>query len=257
MHFSKKKNNSYLNYLLKTYPKKKPPLSIKIKKIFNKEYKFNRENKLNSFLESWMHKSIVESKKLNQLNTLELGAGTLNHLPFENIKSKEKYDIIEPKKYLFNKKNIKKKIHKIFLNYHKVPYKFYDRIISCATLEHLTNLPEFLAISAFKLKNKNSYQSHSVPCEGYFFWFLANKCLANLIFWLKTRCNYMEIMRHEHLNNYDEILKMIKFFYKKVKVKHSFPLFFSPHLAFYSNIYFSNPNYVNCKKYIFLLKKNN
>lgn len=255
MHLDKKNLKDYLKYLLNKYPKKRPSLSKKLNKIYKLEYKSNRENKLVSFFESWLHNSILTNKKNSKINTLEIGAGTLNHLAFEKNISNQKYDIIEPKKFLLKKNKFKKEINKVYPNYRSVPDNFYDRIISCATLEHLTNLPDFLATSAFKLKKKNSYHSHSVPCEGYFAWNLANKIISGLIFRLRTGCNYNELMKHEHVNNYDEIIKTIKFFYKNVKIKFSYPFYISPHLAFYSNIYFSHPNYQNCKKYIQLKKK--
>ena len=255
MHKDKNKINDYLKLLFKTYPKKRPILSKKLKKIFKKEYKSNRDNQFVSIFESWLHKSITKKNKNKSCKTLELGAGTLNHIPYENDDPKHLYDIIEPKQYLFKKNKLKKRVNKVYKNYIKVPDKFYDRIISIATLEHMTNLPEFLATSAFKLKGVKSFHSHSIPCEGYFAWNLANRVLSGLIFKIKTGCNYDELMNHEHVNNYDEIIKTIRFFYKNVKIKLSYPLYFSPHFSFYSNIYFSRPNYSNCKKYILGQKK--
>lgn len=256
MHNYNNQISGYLKFLLNTYPKKRPPLSKKLKSLFKKEYKSNRENKIISIFESWLHRSIIKKNITSQNKTLELGAGTLNHLPYENITSKKIYDIIEPKKYLYKNNWLKKKINRVYKNYKIVPNNSYDRIISCATLEHLSNLPEFLATSAFKLKNKKSFHSHSIPCEGYLAWGIANRILSGALFRLRTGCDYNELMKHEHLNNYDEILKTIKFFYKNVKVNFSYPLFFSPHLAFYSNIYFSNPNFSNCKRYLRLANRN-
>ena len=40
--------------LLKKYPKKRPALSGEIKKIFDIEYKKNRENFLSQLSESWL-----------------------------------------------------------------------------------------------------------------------------------------------------------------------------------------------------------
>jgi hypothetical protein len=249
-----KKNKFILNELIKKYPKKRAKLSLKLKKIFAQEYKTNRENKINSLFELWMHKNILRSKHSSYINTLEIGAGTLNHLLYENLGENDIYDIVEPKIFLFKNNVLKKKINKIFSNYIKVPNKKYDRIISCATLEHLTDLPKFLSLSAFKLKNKNSFHSHSIPCEGYMAWTIANRYISGFLFKIRTGCNYSELMRHEHVNNYDEIYSMIKFFYNKVNVNFSYPLFFSPHLSFYANISFSNPKLNLCEKYLKMRK---
>ena len=57
-----KKNLFFLERLIKKYPKKRSKLSIKLKKIFKYEYKINRDNKVNSLFEKWMHKNILRSK---------------------------------------------------------------------------------------------------------------------------------------------------------------------------------------------------
>ena len=249
-----KKDILILNKLINVYPKKRPKLSLKLKKIFQNEYKINRESKINSFFEKWMHKNILKFNNKSKINTLEVGAGTLNHLFYENLKKKDKYDIIEPKKFLYQNNILKKRINKVYPDYNNLPTKKYDRIISCATLEHITDLPKFLAISAFKLKNKNSFHSHSIPCEGYLAWTIANRYLSGMLFKLRTGCSYNELMQYEHVNNYDEIYSIIKFFYKDVKVRFSYPFFLTPHMSFYANISFSKPKLNICKKYLKLNK---
>ena len=201
-----------------------------------------------------MHKNILKSQNISNINTLEIGAGTLNHLMYEDLKKKDSYDIIEPKKFLFRDNILKKKINRIYSDYLNLPNRNYDRIISCATLEHLTDLPKFLALTAFKLKNKYSFHSHSIPCEGYLAWTIANRYITGMVFKLRTGCNYNELMNHEHVNNYDEIYSIIKFFYSNVNVNYSYPFFISPHTSFYANISFSKPRLNVCKKYLKLKK---
>ena len=245
-----KKELSFLRELLKKYPKKRTKLSLNLKKIFKNEYKANRENRINTFFEKWMHKNILSIKNNSNTKTLEIGAGTLNHLFYENLKKNDLYDVIEPKKFLFQKNALRKKLNKVYSCITKVPNKKYDRIISCATLEHLIDLPKFLTVSAFKLRNKHSFHSHSIPCEGYLSWTIANRFISGFIFKLRTGCDYNELMEHEHVNDYDEIYKTIKFFYKKVNVNYSNPLFSSPQSSFYANISFSKPKLDICKKYL-------
>ena len=60
MHKDKNEINHYLQLLLNTYPKKRRMLSKKLKRIFEKEYKLNRENEFVSIFESWLHKSIIK-----------------------------------------------------------------------------------------------------------------------------------------------------------------------------------------------------
>ena len=232
-----------MNELLKKYPKRRPKLPGKIKKIFNTLYKKNRQNFLSQLSERWMHLAIKgrDTKK----NTLEIGAGTLNHLKYENLN--KIYDIIEPKKFLFNNSKSKYKINKSYNNFKNIKNNYYHRVISCAVLEHMTDLPKYLYLSSLKMK-KNGFQSHSVPCEGYptwnYMWYLFN----GLIFRIKYGYSFKLIMKHEHLNNLDEIIALIKFFYKKVEIKYSYP-FYTKYFAFYANINFSKPNSKNIKFY--------
>ena len=202
--------------LIKKYPKKRPSLNKKLKKIFDFEYKKNRTNFLSQLSESWLHYSIKGRKeKLN--NSLEIGAGTLNHLPYEKIENK-KYDVIEPKKFLYEKSSNKILINKFYNNLNIVPNNNYDRIISCAVLEHLEDLPKYLYLSTKKLK-KNGYQSHSIPCEGYPVWDIAWYLMSGISFKIRTGQNFKDIQKHEHINNYDEILSLINFFLWKCENK--------------------------------------
>ena len=67
-----KKNNSILKELIKKYPKKRSKLSFQLKKIFKDEYKTNRESKVISLFESWMHKNILKYKIRSNVRTLEI-----------------------------------------------------------------------------------------------------------------------------------------------------------------------------------------
>jgi 2-polyprenyl-3-methyl-5-hydroxy-6-metoxy-1,4-benzoquinol methylase len=167
---------------------------------------------------------------------------------YENMDSKI-YDIVEPKKFLYENSKLKNKITKAHNNFEDATENYYDRIISIAVLEHLEDLPWFLAKSSFKL-NSSGYQSHSVPCEGYLTWNLSWSATRSIPFYLKTGQSYKKVQKHEHINNLDEILGLIKYFYKEVAVKYSYPFFTSPSLALFANITFSNPNKESIDEYL-------
>ena len=57
-----KNDNSILNKLINKYQKKTPKLSLKLKKIFQDEYKMNRENKIISIFEKWIDCSSLMRK---------------------------------------------------------------------------------------------------------------------------------------------------------------------------------------------------
>ena len=237
--------------LLKKYPKKRILLSKKIKKIFVNEYKNNRTNFLSQLSESWMHFSIKGRKSKGKYSTLEIGAGNLNHLKYESSNNLINYSIIEPQKFLLKNNKYKNSV-KIYKNLNQIKKKSLDRIISCAVLEHITDLPKYLAQSSGLLKS-NGYQSHSIPCEGYPLWHLVWDIVSGIPFKIRTGLNFKEIQKYEHVNNYDEILFLIKYFYNECDIKFSYPSFFTPYLSLYANITFSKPNNTNINKY-FLLK---
>ena len=236
----------FISSLLKKYPKKRGVLPRPIKKIFKQHYSENRNSFLSQLNERWLHTSLDDRKNKNK--TLEVGAGTLNHLKYE---TKKHYDIIEPKKFLFKYSKDRKLITKYYDDISLVPNNFYNRIISCAVLEHITDLPDYLYQSSFKLKKKG-YQQHSIPCEGYPMWDILWYLFSGLLFKLKFGYSFKYIQKHEHINNFNEIKSLICFFYNNVKIKFSYP-FYNKYLSFYANIKFSNPN----KKNIMIYKKIN
>ena len=234
--------------LIKKYPKKRGFLPNPVKKIFNKHYLDNRQNFLSQLSESWLHFSIDDRKKINK--TLEVGAGTLNHLKYE---IKKHYDIIEPKSFLFINSKYIKFINNSFKDIKLTPNNNYDRIISCAVLEHIIDLPDYLYTSSLKLKKKG-YQQHSIPCEGYPMWDILWFLFSGMLFKLKYGYSFKYIQKHEHVNNFDEIKTLISFFYKEVKVSFSYP-FYNKYLSFYVNIKFSKPNKKNIRLYKIMKKQ--
>ena len=234
--------------ILNKFPKKRPPLPIKIKKIFNNFLLNNRKNFFSEFSERWLHYSMKDRN--SSKSVLEVGAGTLNHFKYENLN--KTYDIIEPLKFLFKNSFFKKNINKIYKNIKDCKNLYYSRIISCAVLQYHTDIPEFLYHSSLKLK-KNGYHQHSVPCEGFPIWDFTRFLTTGLIFKIKYRYSFKHMAKYEHVNNLNEIIFLIKFFYKDFKIKYSYP-FFCKFLAFYANVEFSRPNKKNIKKYLKLKK---
>src|SRR5213592_1551691 len=72
--------------LLRKYPRQRPPLPAAYRRIYEQEYLLNRgggtiANRLALRAESWMHRVIAEGASPGTV--LEIGGGTLNHLPYE------------------------------------------------------------------------------------------------------------------------------------------------------------------------------
>jgi hypothetical protein len=212
-----------INELLKKFPKKRPELDPRIKLIYEKEYLKNRggENTVQSLakkLEAWMHKKVAGrcGKRI-----LELGAGTLNHLPYES--DYEAYDIVEPFSRLYQNRQGLNDVNTVWGDVSEVEAPGYDKILSIAVLEHVEDLPQVLAKSCGLLNINGVFQA-GIPSEGGLIWGLAWRLTTGFEFFCRTGLNYANLMRHEHVNNAREIELLCRWFFRDVKVKY-FPIY--------------------------------
>ena len=81
--------------LLRTYPRVRPPLSAAHQASFVEHYRANRSQQGISgvvmHLEAWMHRELARH---SAETILEIGAGTLNHVPYHP--GARVYDVVEP-----------------------------------------------------------------------------------------------------------------------------------------------------------------
>ncbi|NOR69219.1 MAG: class I SAM-dependent methyltransferase [Methylomarinum sp.] len=223
--------------ILSLYPKKRPPLSVKHQERFELDYKTNREGSSGIIgraaqrLERWMHIKVASTDSVGV--TLEVGAGTLNHLKFES--HSQPYDIVEPFKELYLGKHEEcSRIRTIYSRLADIPkHCKYSRIISIATLEHMLELPDELAIMHDKLEPGGIFQA-GIPSEGGLLWGLSWRLTTGMSYRLRTGLSYSSIMKFEHVNTADEILSLVKHYFSDVKYER-FPIN-NKHLSFYTYI---------------------
>lgn len=235
--------------LFANFPKTRIALPDSYKEIYNKHYKVNREGKtlatsLSMFMESWMHQKIAKDvHQIKNKTTLEIGAGTLNHLKYETAIL---YDIVEPFQKLYENSPYIKLINNIYQDIsHIEETKKYDRIISIATFEHILNLPEVI-YKTCKLLDKNGTLRVAIPNEGAFIWKLGWKLTTGIEYKLKYGLDYSLLMKHEHVNTATEIEDILRFFYKDVKGSYS--TFLKP-FSFYCFFTCSSPDAHNLQQY--------
>jgi len=201
--------------MLTDFPKIRPELPAEYAAIYALHYKSNREGgtsaaSLSQRMESWMHKKTALYGTGNK--TLEIGAGTLNQLPYEKP---EIYDVVEPFTELYENAPEKEKVRKFYSDISDVPItEKYDRITSVATFEHILNLPEVVANSALLL-NSGGMLLTAIPNEGTFLWKLGYKLTTGIEFRLKYGLDYSVLMNYEHVNTADEVELVLKTFFKK------------------------------------------
>ncbi|MFC3878573.1 hypothetical protein ACFOSV_00205 [Algoriphagus namhaensis] len=202
--------------MFENYPKTRPPLSKGIKEIYNQHYKSNRDGDtpasgLAQKMEQWLHKKVSSDVTFyHDKRTLEIGAGTLNQLKYEQS---DYYDIVEPFEALFLNSSDLKKIRSVYRDIDEVDISNqYDRITSIATFEHITDLPKVVAKSCLLLDPNGSLRT-SIPNEGTFLWTLAWKMTTGLEFKLRHGLEYGNLMKFEHVNTAKEIEEVLNFFY--------------------------------------------
>jgi len=206
--------------MFEEFPKKRIELPEEFKKIYVTHYQKNRNGKtLATFfskrMERWMHSKVsADSQSKQNRSTLEIGAGTLNHLAYEN---NTPYDIVEPFKELYGNSPELKKVNRVYSDISEVEEnKKYDRIISIAMFEHVLDLPKVVTKTCLLL-NENGTLRVAIPNEGSLLWKLGWKLTTGLEYKLKYGLDYEILMKYEHVNTANEIESVLKHFYLNVK----------------------------------------
>ncbi len=237
--------------LISKFPKTRPELPPAYQAIFAEEYKSNREgtNLMSAAAqkaESWMHVQVAKGSRSDE-SVLEIGAGTLNQLGYET--NYDAYDIVEPFEQLYKDQADLSKVRNVYADISEIGEdgNRYDRIISVAVLEHLVELPYALARSALLLKDGGTFQA-GLPSEGGFLWGLGWRMTTGLSYRLRNKMSYKVLMEHEHVNNIDEILALVGYFFGSVETRR-FPLP-GKHLSLYTYTEGSAPNIERARAYL-------
>lgn len=233
------------------FPKERPPLSPEFAAIYLQHYRNSREGKsqvlsLAKRAESWMHRKLAADVKAGlQKSTLEIGAGTLNQLPYEPLSYP--YDIVEPFRDLYKSSPNLDRVRNIYDDIFEIPQTArYERIISVAVLEHICNLPEVVAQSGLLLADGGQFRA-GIPSEGTILWRLAWKNTTALAFRRRYNLDYEVLMRHEHVNSAREIEDVLRYFFSEVDGS-VFGLVRS--LSFYQFYACARPRLDKCRTYL-------
>jgi hypothetical protein len=245
-----KQNNGDMPCVFPSFPKVRPPLPAKYRQIYEREYQLNRGGgsfltRMAAGLEAWMHRRVASISVVGAC-VLELGAGNLNHLIYE--KDCSSYDVVEPFKALYEGSTEVGKIRRFYDSIDDINVgTLYQRVISIAVLEHLENLPAIVAKSARILTNDGVFQA-GIPTEGGFLWGMAWRLSTGVGFWLRNKLTYGVLMRHEHVNDAEEIEAVVRYFFSEVRVcRYPLPL---RHLSFYSYLEARRPNMIRVNEYL-------
>ena len=200
------------------FPKQRPILPADYQKIYKKHYEINRKGDsaatgLAQKMETWLHKKVAADVLIDeQKSTLEIGAGTLNQLQYEETGI---YDIVEPFNELYENSSQLIRVRNIYNDISDIDLAIrYDRITSIAAFEHIVDLPTVVAKTCLLLKDDGCLRT-SIPNEGRFLWTLGWKLTTGIEFKAKYGLNYSVLMQHEHVNTADEIEEVLNYFYEE------------------------------------------
>ncbi len=246
--------------IFEQFPKVRSELSPAMAKIYKQHYRENREGQtpassLAQRMEAWLHRQVASDLTASSATggtedgrkrtTLELGAGTLNQLQHEPERGP--YDIVEPFSELFEESPRLTRIRNVYRDVSEVPSDaIYDRITSVATFEHICNLPEVIARSGLLLAKGGTLRA-SIPSEGTFLWTLGWKLTTGIEFRRRYGMDYGTLMRHEHVNDAEEIEDLLRHFFREV---HGKVFALSRSVSLYQFYACSDPDLARCRAYI-------
>lgn len=209
--------------ILAGFPKVRAPLPAEFQAIYDQQYKSNRAGETTAAsasqrLERWMHRQVAADVRGGPRGaTLEIGAGTLNQLPFEPPGAP--YDVIEPFAALYADSPSKSRVRRFFNDIAEVPAgETYARITSVAALEHVCDLPVVLARAALLLTPDGELRA-AIPSEGGFLWRLGWSLTTGLEFRLRHGLDYGVLMAHEHVNAAREIEALVQTLFERVEIR--------------------------------------
>ncbi len=208
--------------ILSAFPKTRLDLPDEYKAIYEKHYLANRNGQykttsLSQRLESWMHRQVAADLKAGvEVSTLEIGAGTLNQLPYEPVCGP--YDIVEPFRILWETAPGRERIRNAFDDISEAKSSGpYDRITNVAVFEHIMDLPMVVAQSALLLKPSGTLRV-AIPNEGTPLWKLGTKVTGHE-FKKRYGLKYEVLMRYEHVNTAADIEGVLKVFFERARCK--------------------------------------
>jgi len=209
--------------LLSRFPKTRPILPERFAEIYARQYKANRSGEtmaasLSQRIERWLHRQVAaDVRQAPGGPTLELGAGTLNQLPYESLSAP--YDVIEPFTELYADSPHRARVRDVYADIAEVPAdRRYARITSVAALEHISDLPQVLARAALLLERGGVFRA-AIPSEGGLLWTLGWMCTTGLEFRLRHGLDYGVLMRHEHVNTAAEIEALVGALFETVEIR--------------------------------------
>lgn len=210
---------------LGAWPKVRVDLPVAYQRVYVEHMETNRSggtllNKAALRVEQWMHRQVARPPGSR---ILELGAGNLNHLPFEDPRAE--YDVVEPLQEVFEQaRSACSRTVGYLGDYTDLialvgqSTRNYDKVISVAVLEHLEDLPAVVAASGLALAPGGIFAA-GIPSEGGRLWEWAWRASTARAFRRDFGLDYARLMAWEHINTAREIESVVRALFETVLVR--------------------------------------
>jgi len=190
------------------WPKRFPPLTAEQQAISDDFMKHWHDVLPSKFglVDEFNHSYAVRNAPPNFVRTLEIGAGSGEHMKYEALTEEQKRNYVA----VDIRPNMIEELHRKFPDIQAVVgdcqqrMEFedghFDRILAIHVLEHLPNLPEAVK-EMYRLCDKRKGKLCIViPCEGSLAYSLARRVSAQRIFEKRYKQSYKWFIEREHIN---------------------------------------------------------
>ncbi|MGI2033763.1 class I SAM-dependent methyltransferase [Rhizobium panacihumi] len=180
-------------------------------------------------VDEFNHTYVVNHAPQNFRRTLEIGAGSGEHMKYEELDEEQKQNYVA----VDIRVNMIDELHRKFPDIQAVVGDcqkrmgfedgHFDRILAIHVLEHLPNLPDAVR-EMYRLCDKQKGElAIVIPCEGSLAYSLARRISAQRIFENRYKQSYRWFIEREHVNLPDEIFEEITRYFD-LKTSTYFPL---------------------------------
>ena len=221
----------------KKWPVAFPPLSPEQETISNDFVLYWHKVLPNKyqFIDNFNQNYTVKVAAKDFQRTLEIGAGTGEHLKYERLSQaqRENYFAVDIRENMVAEFHLHyPDVHAIVADCQKkmdFSDGYFDRILAIHVLEHLPDLPSAVKELYRLIDKSKGMLSIVIPCEGGIAYSLARKISAQRIFEARYKQSYKWFIEREHINRPNEIFdelapyfdfKSSTYFPLKVKSQH-------------------------------------
>jgi ubiquinone/menaquinone biosynthesis C-methylase UbiE len=206
------------------WPKTLPPLTPDQQRISDDFMRYWHEvlPKRYGIVEEFNQRYVVRHSPKGFVTTLEIGAGTGEHLEFEELSAEQRANYVA----VDIRENMVGEIRKRFPGIHAIVGDcqqrldfddgHFDRIVAIHVLEHLPNLPAAVREMHRVCSKERGVVSLVIPCEGSWAYTLARRISAQRIFEKRYHQPYDWFIRREHLNRPFEIFGEMAPYFERI-----------------------------------------